>query len=208
MISRAMLPEDLKADLHVVLLKSMPVEPMESLEEDQKIPSTQKLNHKQTHGHNVGNKTTQVYRAFHNMNTRCYNKNVPRYKNYGGRGIQVCPEWRKPYGFQTFLQDMGEPPSKNHSLDRIDNSLGYSKDNCRWATMIEQIRNSRHVNLVTINQETLPLNVWSLKLGFGGSTLSSRLHQAKKKNKEITATQIVEAAYLEHQKKYGTITNN
>ena len=166
------------------------------------------MNHIQTHGHHVGNKTTQVYRAFHNMNTRCYNQNGPRYKNYGGRGIQVCPEWRKPNGFQVFLQDMGKPPSKNHSLDRIDNSLGYSKANCRWATMIEQIRNSRRVNLVTINQETLPLNVWSLKLGFGGSTLSSRLHKAKKKNKEATPTQIVEAAYLEHQKKYGQTTNN
>jgi len=142
------------------------------------------------------------------MNGRCYNKNGQRYKYYGGRGIQVCPEWRGPNNFKTFLQDMGEPPSTTHSLDRIDNSLGYSKANCRWATKTEQVRNSSQVNLVTINQETLPLSVWSLKLGFGRSNLGIRLNRSKKKNKDITATQIVEAAYLKHQKKYGQTTNN
>ena len=142
------------------------------------------------------------------MNTRCYNKKGKYYKDYGGRGIQVCHEWRGPNSFQTFLQDMGEPPSKTHSLDRIDNSLGYSKANCRWATPTEQVRNSRWVKLVTINQETLPITVWSVKFGFNRRTLHTRINYAKKKNKDITPTQIVKAAYLEHQKKYGQTTNN
>jgi len=116
----------------------------------------------------------------------------------------VCERWLE---FTAFLNDMGPAP-EGMSLDRIDNSLGYSKANCRWATKTEQVRNSSQVNLVTINQETLPLSVWSLKLGFGRSNLGIRLNRSKKKNKDITATQIVEAAYLKHQKKYGQTTNN
>jgi hypothetical protein len=85
------------------------------------------------------------YTIWQNMKTRCYNKKTPNYKDYGGRGIVMSEQWKD--SFETFYKDMGKRPSKKHSVDRIDNNKGYSKENCRWATMIEQARNKRNSSL-------------------------------------------------------------
>jgi hypothetical protein len=80
-----------------------------------------------------------LYGTWCNMRERCNCPTIPTYQNYGFRGIKVCPEWDN---FWTFATDMGErPPGK--SLERKDNSKGYSKDNCTWATREEQSANSR-----------------------------------------------------------------
>ena len=84
---------------------------------------------------------TRVYRIWNAMRQRCHNPNQPHYERYGARGIAVCDEWRQSFG--AFLADMGEPPTDGHSLDRIDNDLGYSPSNCRWATAKEQRANRR-----------------------------------------------------------------
>lgn len=66
------------------------------------------------------------------------------YKYYGARGIKVCDSWLdKEYGFLNFFRDMGKKPSKNHSIDRIDNDGNYEPNNCRWATTKEQRGNKR-----------------------------------------------------------------
>ena len=72
---------------------------------------------------------------------RCTNVNCKSYANYGGRGITICDRWRE--SFAAFYSDMGARPSDRHSIDRIDNSAGYSPDNCRWATKSQQARNTR-----------------------------------------------------------------
>jgi hypothetical protein len=77
----------------------------------------------------------KIYTTWMSMKNRCHNKNEPSYKYYGAKGIFVCDEWHE---FENFYNDMGEPPTKDHSIDRIDNSKGYSKDNCRWATRKQQ----------------------------------------------------------------------
>lgn len=82
---------------------------------------------------------TRVYRIWKAMSTRCNNPNSLRYKDYGGRGIKVCDRWRD---FSKFYEDMGEPPP-GHSIDRINNDLGYSKENCRWASTAQQNSNRR-----------------------------------------------------------------
>jgi hypothetical protein len=75
------------------------------------------------------------------MKTRCNNSKSTQYEWYGQRGIQVCPEWND---FATFLRDVGERPSKAHTLDRFPDKDGnYEPSNVRWATQKEQQRNSR-----------------------------------------------------------------
>ena len=83
---------------------------------------------------------TTEYTIWEGIIQRCNNKKNSHYKNYGGIGISVCDKWKK---FIYFYIDMKKRPSKNHSIDRINNSIGYCKENCRWATRSEQSRNMR-----------------------------------------------------------------
>lgn len=80
-----------------------------------------------------------TYRSWDSMKQRCNNKNVDQWDDYGGRGINYTQEWAR---FENFLSDMGERP-EGTSLDRINNDLGYSKENCRWATKKQQQNNQK-----------------------------------------------------------------
>lgn len=94
-----------------------------------------------THGNCPrGVKRPTEYVIWSSMLSRCKNPKVRCYKNYGERGISVCERWEK---FENFLADMGGRPSKQFTLDRIDNERGYSPDNCRWATYSQQNKNRR-----------------------------------------------------------------
>ena len=94
----------------------------------------------------------RTYQVWTRMLRRCYNPNHDTYKYYGGRGISVCDRWRN--SFPSFLEDMGVAP-KGLTIDRKDNDGNYCKENCRWATRLEQMNNtSRSVRLETV--EGLP----------------------------------------------------
>jgi hypothetical protein len=112
------------------------------------------------------------YHTWHGIKERCYNQNSEQYCNYGGRGIDVSDEWLCSY--EQFLQDMGRRPSKNHSIERINNDKGYSKDNCKWATTKEQANNKRNNHLITYNGETLNVTQWSEKLNLAYGSLLYR----------------------------------
>jgi hypothetical protein len=87
-------------------------------------------------GHQL--KGTPEYRAWVNMRQRCNNPSGHNAHYY--KDISHCSEWNDPV---RFLADMGKRPSVNHQLDRIDNTKGYSKENCRWVEKAPQMRNTR-----------------------------------------------------------------
>jgi hypothetical protein len=95
---------------------------------------------------------------------RCYAKKSPDYKNYGGRGIDVCHQWHGESGFYKFINDVGLRPSKEYSLDRIDVNKGYYPENVKWATNIEQANNRRNTKRYLLNGENLTISEISRKL--------------------------------------------
>ena len=97
------------------------------------------------------------------MRARCRNPAHPNYARYGGRGIAVCSRWQV---FQNFLEDMGEPP-QGLTLERRDNDLGYSKDNCCWATQEDQKSNTSTTKLLTYQGKTQHQAAWARETGLG-----------------------------------------
>lgn len=132
------------------------------------------FNETRSTSHRTHGKTgTRVYRIWAGMIQRCTDPNTSAYKDYGGRGVQVCDRWRQ---FKNFLTDMGEPPD-GYSLERKDVNAGYGPDNCVWATRTEQARNTRRNHLLTLNGETKPLAAWSESLGLSIATIKQRLRK-------------------------------
>ena len=104
-----------------------------------------------------GHRKHPLYATWCNMRARCDNLKHPAYKNYGGRGIYYDPKWAV---FTNFLDDVGEKPYPEATLDRINNDGPYTKENCRWAERSVQRRNSRQIVPVTIGEETKLLTEW------------------------------------------------
>lgn len=123
------------------------------------------------HGHSGKNWQSPTYRAWHGMRSRCELPTSRAWRNYGGRGIKVCPQWRD---FAAFLADMGERPPAT-TLDRIDNDGDYEPGNCRWATNREQSRNRRNNCVLTLGGRTAVQADWAKELGISSASLRRRL---------------------------------
>lgn len=92
------------------------------------------------HGQTAGDGPTPEYRVCGEMVQRCHNSNNAGFANYGGRGIEVCDEWRT--SFKSFFDFIGPRPTPKHSIDRYpDNDGNYEPGNVRWATAKEQAAN-------------------------------------------------------------------
>lgn len=112
---------------------------------------------------------TRLYRIWKNMRTRCRNPHFPQYKDYGGKGIDVCNGWDDFVEFKRWADSHGY--SDGLTIDRIDCSKGYSPDNCRWVDIKTQQRNRTSVR--KINGKTV--SEWSEISGISYNTLLSRL---------------------------------
>lgn len=106
-----------------------------------------------------------------NMLSRCHNKENPGFPDYGARGIEVCAEWR--HSFSTFYSDMGPRPSSDYTIDRRDNSAGYSRANCRWATRLEQAKNTRRSKIWIVDGVEFETSIAAAKaLNVSSATIS------------------------------------
>ncbi len=105
------------------------------------------------------------------MRDRCNNPNNRAFKNYGARGIKVCPRWND---YRNFIRDMGPKPSPKHTIERKDVNGDYTPENCVWATHAEQNRNRRSTKFLTYKGETLTHTEWSKRVGLSKNTIGRR----------------------------------
>lgn len=135
------------------------------------------------HGNAKRGNESPTWATWQSMRRRCAYKNSNRWDMYGGRGITVCDRWRD--SFEAFLEDMGPRP-EGCSIDRIDNSKGYSKENCRWASAKEQARNRKSSVLIEFNGKTQCITEWAEEIGIAVGTLYQRLHKGWSVEKALT----------------------
>lgn len=117
-------------------------------------------------------KTTE-YTSWKEMKRRCYNPRFREYHLYGGRGIVICDRWIE--AFTNFLDDMGNKPFPEATVERKDVNGPYSPENCVWASPMEQGANMRKNVMLTLNGETMHLRAWARKLGIQHGVLRHRL---------------------------------
>jgi hypothetical protein len=131
----------------------------------------------------------RLYHVWSRMHFRCTNPNDIGYKNYGGRGISVCKEWKEFLPFYEWAMANGY--EKNLSIDRINNDGNYEPSNCRWATRKIQNNNTRKSVHITFNGQTKSLTEWAKELNITSPALANRL----KKQSLKTALTTVKNGY-------------
>ena len=126
------------------------------------------------HGHARAGAQSKAYMVWTSMIRRCYAPNDKSYSRYGARGITVSAPWRS--SFEQFYEDMGAAPP-GHSLERKDNAVGYSKENCRWATVTEQNNNCRSNVMVRSSTSTMTVAEFARSIGMDYAKAYGRIHR-------------------------------
>lgn len=124
-----------------------------------------------------GLSSTTEYGSHANMIRRCSDTKNTMYPRYGGRGIAVCERWLGESGFLNFLADMGEKPTKKHTLERVDNDQGYGPANCVWATKSEQAQNRNTTKLITVDGITRSQSEWDKSKGDSINIVGDRIRR-------------------------------
>lgn len=130
------------------------------------------------HSHAVRNQMSGAYRSWQALQQRAGTK-----KNY--EHVGVCPQWTGEGGFEQFLKDMGDRPD-GHTIERLDNSIGYEPGNCKWATPLEQAQNTSQTTQVTIDGITHSINEWCRIKGIGYHLIKQRRKRGMTVEQSIT----------------------
>jgi hypothetical protein len=117
----------------------------------------------------------RLYDIWKNMRRRCYDKNNNRYQNYGGRGISICSEWSSYLTFRTWAMSHGY--RDDLTIDRIDVNGNYCPENCRWATMGEQMNNMTKNRMISYCGETMSMSMWAERFGISYGTMNHRVQR-------------------------------
>ena len=143
-----------------------------------------RFGHSECHKGNTSRRTHNLtkhrfYKKWNAMIRRCYNQNEPAYKYYGELGIGVCDEWR--HSPEKFIQwcEATYPDGEKLSLDRIDGSKGYSPENCRWATQMQQVHNLKNNRFITIEKETHCVSEWCSIYKISPGAIYKRVHKGE-----------------------------
>lgn len=132
--------------------------------------TAQKAKRNKTHGLS----RTRLYQTWTDMKRRCYVKQRKGYKDYGGRGIKVCEEWRN--SFENFKEwAFANGYNDKLTIDRIDVNGNYEPQNCRWCTIKEQANNKRKKASIEFNGEEHNIKEWAEITGINASTIQKRL---------------------------------
>ena len=138
-------------------------------------------------------KNSRIYKIYHAMRSRCHCASAGNFFRYWERWIHVCKSWRNC--FEKFYKDMWneyEEHVKKHwekqtSIDRIDNSKWYSKDNCRWVTLKEQGRNKTNNRIITFKWKSMTIAGWADSLWLKYNTLNERIRRWYSLEKALTS---------------------
>lgn len=137
-----------------------------------------------------GMSETSTYSIWLNMIRRCTDPNNLAYKDYGGRGIKVCDEWRYSFAvFHEHVSQLAHYGEEGYTLDRVDNltSAGYSPGNVRWATRKEQANNRRtRQDAIAFGGKTQSLAAWARELNVEAGMLHERLHRGWSIDRTLT----------------------
>lgn len=140
-----------------------------------------------------GNAKTRLNNVYYSMKKRCYSENSTSYKNYGARGVIVCPEWLGEHGFENFYKWAMENGYDENAkrgectLDRIDVNGNYEPSNCRWITNKKQCNNKRDNRYIELNGETLSFTEWCDKYGVTPTSVYYRMDKGMSFEEALTA---------------------
>jgi hypothetical protein len=121
-----------------------------------------------------GRRGTRLYTIWCDMKARCNNKNSNNYHNYGGRGIDICEEWKNDFS-PFFEWAIATGYNDSLSIDRKNVNGNYEPENCRWVNANIQQRNRRNNHFITYKGKTQTLIEWSNEIGVGHTTILGRL---------------------------------
>jgi hypothetical protein len=124
-----------------------------------------------------GDSKHELFTVWYDMIRRCYDNSRKDYKHYGGRGIEVCNNWRGAQGFKTFILDVYSEYQKGLELDRIDTNGNYELSNCKWSTRRDQVINRRpfgtgDAHFLEFDGKSLCMSQWAEITGISSRVIS------------------------------------